>query len=158
MARGNQKERAREKNLKAAGNVVSFSINKKTRIPYMSGSEQAKAKESAAEIMRAKQAAADAKKAAEGKKAFSDGFVLFDESFSISLSRSRSCPCTLTGRYFARTRTVISRRVGTMLASYSGGGRIVQPLRNLSEHRMRLRRQQEHYVQLCLLRVSGLEC
>ncbi|KAI4787745.1 hypothetical protein E4T44_12839 [Aureobasidium sp. EXF-8845] len=74
MARGNQKERAREKTLKAAGNV-------------MSGSEQAKAKESAAEIMRAKQAAgsspgkhllslspdltyntADAKKAAEAKK------------------------------------------------------------------------------------------
>ncbi|KAH0389289.1 RNA-binding domain-containing protein, partial [Aureobasidium melanogenum] len=39
-----------------------------------------------------------------------------------------------------------------MLASYSGGGRIVQPLRNLSEHRMKLRRQKEHYVQLCLLR------
>ncbi|KEQ70181.1 hypothetical protein M436DRAFT_84778 [Aureobasidium namibiae CBS 147.97] len=60
MARGNQKERAREKTLKAAGNVK----NKNT----MSGSEQAKAKESAAEIMRAKQAAADAKRAAEGKK------------------------------------------------------------------------------------------
>ncbi|KEQ62917.1 uncharacterized protein M437DRAFT_48978 [Aureobasidium melanogenum CBS 110374] len=49
MARGNQKERAREKNLKAQGNIK----NKTT----MSGSEQAKAKENAAEIMRAKQAA-----------------------------------------------------------------------------------------------------
>ncbi|CAC9893143.1 unnamed protein product [Aureobasidium pullulans] len=60
MARGNQKERAREKTLKAAGNVK----NKNN----MSGAEQAKAKDDAAAIMRAKQAAADAKRAAEGKK------------------------------------------------------------------------------------------
>ncbi|KEQ88065.1 hypothetical protein M438DRAFT_137862 [Aureobasidium pullulans EXF-150] len=49
MARGNQKERAREKTLKAAGNVK----NKNN----MSGAEQAKAKDDAAAIMRAKQAA-----------------------------------------------------------------------------------------------------
>ncbi|KAF2233929.1 hypothetical protein EV356DRAFT_502852 [Viridothelium virens] len=54
MARGNQREKAREKNLKLQ------SSQKKSNA--MSGTEFAKAKEDTAAIMRAKQAAADAKK------------------------------------------------------------------------------------------------
>ncbi|KAF4551634.1 Hypothetical protein D9617_12g035220 [Elsinoe fawcettii] len=58
MARGNQRDKAREKNQKAlAGQKTKNS---------MSGTEFQKSKEDAAAIMRAKQAAADAKKAAEG--------------------------------------------------------------------------------------------
>ncbi|KAF1960218.1 hypothetical protein CC80DRAFT_375380, partial [Byssothecium circinans] len=53
MARGNQRDKAREKNLKEAAK-------------HMSGTEFAKAKEDTAAIMRAKQAAAEAKKAAAG--------------------------------------------------------------------------------------------
>ncbi|KAF2153117.1 hypothetical protein K461DRAFT_277920 [Myriangium duriaei CBS 260.36] len=60
MARGNQRDKAREKNQKAAAGVKSKN--------NMSGSEFAKAKEDAAAIMRAKQAAADAKKAEAAKK------------------------------------------------------------------------------------------
>jgi len=61
MARGNQREKAREKNLKEQGGK-----GKKTAL---SGSEFAKAKEDAAAIMRAKQAAAEAKKNAGGEEA-----------------------------------------------------------------------------------------
>ncbi|EFQ93466.1 4F5 domain containing protein [Pyrenophora tritici-repentis] len=57
MARGNQREKAREKNLKAEAGKKG----KNTQ----SGTEFARTKESVAEIMRAKQAAAEAKKAAE---------------------------------------------------------------------------------------------
>ncbi|KAH9811152.1 four F5 [Teratosphaeria destructans] len=60
MARGNQRDKAREKNQKAA----SQEKHKTTA----SGTEQARNKENVAAIMRAKQAAADAKKAADGKK------------------------------------------------------------------------------------------
>ncbi|KAL2203541.1 hypothetical protein CC79DRAFT_1371593 [Sarocladium strictum] len=61
MARGNQRDKAREANLKKQAGQKSGN--------NMSGSEMAKAKESAAEIMRQKQAAAEARKAAgEGKK------------------------------------------------------------------------------------------
>ncbi|KAI1340111.1 hypothetical protein F5Y15DRAFT_64383 [Xylariaceae sp. FL0016] len=56
MARGNQRDKAREKNLKAQASQKS-----KTN---MSGTEMQRAKEDAAEKMRQKQAAADAKKAA----------------------------------------------------------------------------------------------
>jgi len=56
MARGNQREKAREKNLKAAAGQKS----KNTQ----SGTEFARTKEDQAAIMRAKQAAAEAKKAA----------------------------------------------------------------------------------------------
>ncbi|EME44800.1 hypothetical protein DOTSEDRAFT_24783 [Dothistroma septosporum NZE10] len=57
MARGNQRDKAREKNLAKQAQMKSGNQH--------SGSELAKAKESAAEIMRKKQAAADAKKAGE---------------------------------------------------------------------------------------------
>ncbi|KAF2759612.1 hypothetical protein EJ05DRAFT_498825 [Pseudovirgaria hyperparasitica] len=60
MARGNQRDKAREKNLKEQQGKKSANT--------MSGTQQQKAKEDAAEIMRKKQAAADAKRAAEGKK------------------------------------------------------------------------------------------
>jgi len=63
MARGNQREKAREKTLKAA------SAQKKKN--GQTGSEQQKSKEDQAAIMRAKQAAANAKKTgepAEGQK------------------------------------------------------------------------------------------
>ncbi|KAF1986599.1 4F5 domain protein [Aulographum hederae CBS 113979] len=61
MARGNQREKAREKNLKAQGNT-----GKKTN---MTGSEFQKNKDDVAAIMRAKQAAAEAKKNGEGDSA-----------------------------------------------------------------------------------------
>ncbi|KAL2167066.1 hypothetical protein VTG60DRAFT_1825 [Thermothelomyces hinnuleus] len=57
MSRGNQREKAREANLKKQAAM------KKGH--GMSGSELAKAKEIAAQRMREKQAAADARKAAE---------------------------------------------------------------------------------------------
>ncbi|KAI0445560.1 putative serf family protein [Xylaria telfairii] len=58
MARGNQREKAREKNLKAqAGQKTK---NAKT------GSEMQRDKEALAALMRQKQEAADAKKAAGG--------------------------------------------------------------------------------------------
>lgn len=60
MARGNQRDKAREKNQKEAAKAKSKNS--------MTGTEFAKAKEDAAAIMRAKQAAADAKKTAEGQK------------------------------------------------------------------------------------------
>ncbi|KAF2117580.1 hypothetical protein BDV96DRAFT_570506 [Lophiotrema nucula] len=63
MTRGNQREKAREKNMaKLAGSKSKNAL---------SGTEFARAKEDTAAIMRAKQAAADAKKAGEssgGKK------------------------------------------------------------------------------------------
>ncbi|RBR26668.1 uncharacterized protein FIESC28_00528 [Fusarium coffeatum] len=59
MARGNQREKAREKNLK--------NNNAKTKT-NMSGTQMQHAKESNADIMRQKQAAAEARKAAEAKK------------------------------------------------------------------------------------------
>ncbi|OTB04133.1 hypothetical protein M426DRAFT_320979 [Hypoxylon sp. CI-4A] len=59
MARGNQREKAREKNLKAQ--AAQKAKNGK------SGNEMQRDKEAVAEMMRKKQAAADAKKAAEGK-------------------------------------------------------------------------------------------
>ncbi|PVI07941.1 hypothetical protein DM02DRAFT_608547 [Periconia macrospinosa] len=58
MARGNQREKAREKNLKAQAGQKSKN--------GMSGTEFAKAKEDTAAIMRAKQAAAEARKAEGG--------------------------------------------------------------------------------------------
>ncbi|KAI1266152.1 putative serf family protein [Xylariaceae sp. FL1019] len=60
MARGNQRDKAREKNLKAAASVKSKNSK--------SGSEMAKDKEALAALMRQKQEAANAKKAAEGAK------------------------------------------------------------------------------------------
>ncbi|OQO05226.1 hypothetical protein B0A48_08993 [Cryoendolithus antarcticus] len=64
MARGNQRENAREAAAKKAGNVK----NKTT----MSGSEQMRNKDEVAKIMREKQLAAEEKKKAEaaagGKK------------------------------------------------------------------------------------------
>ncbi|KAI1291628.1 putative serf family protein [Xylaria venustula] len=60
MARGNQRDKAREKNLKAQASQKSK--NTKT------GSEMARDKEALAALMRQKQEAANAKKAAEGKK------------------------------------------------------------------------------------------
>ncbi|KAG7294298.1 hypothetical protein NEMBOFW57_004369 [Staphylotrichum longicolle] len=60
MARGNQRDKAREAAQK------KLAATKKGH--GMSGSELAKAKEVAAQKMREKQAAADAKKAAEGAK------------------------------------------------------------------------------------------
>ncbi|KAI9671827.1 MAG: hypothetical protein M1831_003355 [Alyxoria varia] len=60
MARGNQREKAREKNLKEQGNS-----KKKTNL---SGTEFARAKDDAAAIMREKQAKADAKKAEASKE------------------------------------------------------------------------------------------
>ncbi|KAF2848006.1 hypothetical protein T440DRAFT_470595 [Plenodomus tracheiphilus IPT5] len=58
MARGNQRDKAREKTLKAAAGTKG----KNTQ----SGTEFARTKEDQAAIMRAKQAAAEAKRAAEG--------------------------------------------------------------------------------------------
>ncbi|KAF1967556.1 hypothetical protein BU23DRAFT_559210 [Bimuria novae-zelandiae CBS 107.79] len=55
MARGNQREKAREKNMKEQAG--------KKKGNQLSGTEFARAKEDTAAIMRAKQAAADAKKA-----------------------------------------------------------------------------------------------
>ncbi|KAH9881212.1 hypothetical protein J1614_001707 [Plenodomus biglobosus] len=55
MARGNQRDKAREKNLKAAAGTQS-------------GTEFARTKEDQAAIMRAKQAAAEAKRAADAAK------------------------------------------------------------------------------------------
>ncbi|KAI4600517.1 hypothetical protein KJ359_000872 [Pestalotiopsis sp. 9143b] len=63
MARGNQRDKAREKNLKAQAGVK----NKNTK----SGTEMQRDKDSVAEIMKKKQQAADERKAAEaaaGKK------------------------------------------------------------------------------------------
>ncbi|KAF4313623.1 hypothetical protein GTA08_BOTSDO01161 [Botryosphaeria dothidea] len=60
MARGNQREKAREKNMKAQQGQK----HKTT----MSGTEFQRSKEDQAAIMRAKQAAADAKKQGDGKK------------------------------------------------------------------------------------------
>lgn len=54
MARGNQREKAREKNM-----AKQASQKKQTNL---TGTEQQKNKEDVAAIMRAKQAAADAKK------------------------------------------------------------------------------------------------
>ncbi|KAI5862354.1 putative serf family protein [Durotheca rogersii] len=59
MARGNQRDKAREKNLKAQASQK----HKNTK----TGAEMQRDKEAAAEMMRKKQAAADAKKAAEAK-------------------------------------------------------------------------------------------
>ncbi|KAK4240283.1 hypothetical protein C8A03DRAFT_31586 [Achaetomium macrosporum] len=61
MSRGNQRDKAREANLKKQA------AQKKAH--GMSGSELAKAKELAAQKMREKQAAADARKAAEAMAA-----------------------------------------------------------------------------------------
>ncbi|GAW15353.1 hypothetical protein ANO14919_047620 [Xylariales sp. No.14919] len=58
MARGNQREKAREKNLKAQSSQKSK--NTKT------GSEMQRDKEALAALMRQKQEAADAKKTASG--------------------------------------------------------------------------------------------
>ncbi|KAL3491442.1 hypothetical protein BJX62DRAFT_237204 [Aspergillus germanicus] len=58
MARGNQRDKAREKNLKEAA--------KKKNSNTLSGSEFQRKKEDDALKMREKQAKADAKKAAEG--------------------------------------------------------------------------------------------
>ncbi|KXJ96927.1 hypothetical protein Micbo1qcDRAFT_155638 [Microdochium bolleyi] len=60
MARGNQRDKAREKNLKAQAGQKSK--NTKT------GSEMQRDKEAVAEMMRQKQAAADAKRAEAGAK------------------------------------------------------------------------------------------
>ncbi|KAF2840761.1 hypothetical protein M501DRAFT_1056074 [Patellaria atrata CBS 101060] len=60
MARGNQRDKAREKNMKAQAGVKS----KNTQ----SGTEFQRTKEDQAAIMRAKQAAADAKKQSATKK------------------------------------------------------------------------------------------
>ncbi|KAH7564574.1 putative serf family protein [Bipolaris maydis] len=60
MARGNQRDKAREKNLKEQASKKS----KNTQ----SGTEFARTKENVAAIMRAKQAAAEAKKAEAAKK------------------------------------------------------------------------------------------
>ncbi|KAG9256656.1 uncharacterized protein F5Z01DRAFT_648847 [Emericellopsis atlantica] len=60
MARGNQRDKAREANLKKQA------AQKKGN--SMSGTEMQRSKETAAEIMRQKQAAAEAKKAAAEKK------------------------------------------------------------------------------------------
>ncbi|KAH6897435.1 hypothetical protein B0T10DRAFT_476833 [Thelonectria olida] len=56
MARGNQRDKAREANLKKQAGMKKANTK--------SGYEMQKAKEDAAEIMRKKQAAAEAKKAA----------------------------------------------------------------------------------------------
>ncbi|USP76472.1 hypothetical protein yc1106_03746 [Curvularia clavata] len=60
MARGNQRDKAREKNLKEQASKKS----KNTQ----SGTEFARTKENVAAIMRAKQAAAEARKAEESAK------------------------------------------------------------------------------------------
>lgn len=61
MARGNQRDKAREANLKKQAAMKKGNT--------MSGSEMQRTKETAAEIMRQKQAAAEAKKAAEKEQA-----------------------------------------------------------------------------------------
>ncbi|KAK1754571.1 hypothetical protein QBC47DRAFT_402985 [Echria macrotheca] len=61
MARGNQRDKAREANLKKQA-AMKKANNK-------SGTEMAREKEAAAEKMRQKQAAADAKRAAEAEAA-----------------------------------------------------------------------------------------
>jgi len=61
MARGNQREKAREKNLKEQSG--------KGKKNALSGTEFARAKEDVAAIMRAKQAAAEAKKNGGGEEA-----------------------------------------------------------------------------------------
>ncbi|KAF9870521.1 4f5 domain protein [Colletotrichum karsti] len=58
MTRGNQRDKAREAAQKKANSAKTKNS--------MSGTEFQRAKESAAEIMRQKQAASEAKKAAEG--------------------------------------------------------------------------------------------
>ncbi|KAI1117501.1 putative serf family protein [Nemania sp. NC0429] len=58
MARGNQREKAREKNLKAQAAQKSKSVK--------TGSEMQRDKEALAALMRQKQEAANAKKAAAG--------------------------------------------------------------------------------------------
>ncbi|KAK4454979.1 putative serf family protein [Podospora aff. communis PSN243] len=60
MARGNQRDKAREANLKKQAGMKK--ANNK------SGTEMARDKEAVAAMMRQKQAAADAKKAAEAAK------------------------------------------------------------------------------------------
>ncbi|KAL6852925.1 hypothetical protein ACO1O0_007473 [Amphichorda felina] len=59
MARGNQREKSREANLKKQASQKKGN--------NMSGTEMQRAKEAAADIMRQKQAAAEAKRAAEKK-------------------------------------------------------------------------------------------
>ncbi|KAI5279721.1 hypothetical protein KEM52_004278 [Ascosphaera acerosa] len=72
MARGNQREKSREKTAKAEAakgrrrDDADGRVQKKKNT--MSGAEFARAKEEAAAIMRAKQAAAEARKAEAGKK------------------------------------------------------------------------------------------
>lgn len=58
MARGNQRDKAREKNLKAQASMKSKNSK--------SGTEMQRDKDAVAEIMKQKQAAADARKAAGG--------------------------------------------------------------------------------------------
>ncbi|KAH7125363.1 hypothetical protein B0J11DRAFT_528245 [Dendryphion nanum] len=60
MARGNQRDKAREKNLKAAAGTKKKNAQ--------TGTEFAKTKEDQAAIMRAKQAAAEAKKSGQATK------------------------------------------------------------------------------------------
>ncbi|EAA27668.1 hypothetical protein GE21DRAFT_3312 [Neurospora crassa] len=60
MSRGNQREKAREANLKKQ--AAQKKVNTK------SGTEMQRDKEAVAALMRAKQAAADAKRAAEAAK------------------------------------------------------------------------------------------
>ncbi|KAH7247991.1 hypothetical protein BHE90_002141 [Fusarium euwallaceae] len=62
MARGNQREKSRQANLKKQAEEAKRKGN------AMSGSQMQHAKEANADIMRQKQAAAEARKAAEGKK------------------------------------------------------------------------------------------
>ncbi|KAH7367326.1 hypothetical protein B0T11DRAFT_325607 [Plectosphaerella cucumerina] len=61
MARGNQRDKAREKNLKAQAAMKAGNS--------MSGTELQRARESAADIMRQKQAAAEARKNGGGEAA-----------------------------------------------------------------------------------------
>ncbi|KAI8293313.1 hypothetical protein K4K59_005804 [Colletotrichum sp. SAR11_240] len=63
MTRGNQRDKAREAAQKKASGASFFPTQQKTK-NTMSGTEFARAKESAADIMRQKQAASEAKKAA----------------------------------------------------------------------------------------------
>ncbi|KAL1892284.1 hypothetical protein Cpir12675_004607 [Ceratocystis pirilliformis] len=60
MARGNQREKAREANLKKQSNQKKGSS--------LSGAEMQRAKETAADIMRKKQAAAEARKLEQADK------------------------------------------------------------------------------------------
>ncbi|KAI1430583.1 hypothetical protein GGR50DRAFT_698857 [Xylaria sp. CBS 124048] len=88
MTRGNQREKAREKNLKAQ--AAQKSKNTKT------GTEMQRDKEALAILMRQKQEAADARKvaaaggavggAAGGKKNIGADFALKDESSDLSQS------------------------------------------------------------------------